>query len=262
MKIITSAVNNPVFIEIQFHTLQKYMKSEYEFIVFNDAKTFPDFSNFNDITLREKITDICKKYNIKCIEIPSTDNQKKIKNASYRTAVAMNFILEYQKKNPDKYLLLDSDMFLIDDFSIDEFESYDGAVVLQNRHHYHYIWNGLYYFNTPKLDMNKMNWHCSYNTDTGGMMNKWLMNYQLSNLQKGGIYFINHLSSLNWNKSNNKLKNDKLFEFLKTDSRNKNGFFYCEIYYNKFFHFRGGGNWKRETSVYDTILRLKDILTE
>ena len=34
MKIITSVVNNPLFIEIQYYTLQKYFQGEYEFIVF------------------------------------------------------------------------------------------------------------------------------------------------------------------------------------------------------------------------------------
>ena len=51
MKIVTSVVNNPTFIEIQYYTLQKYFKGEYEFIVFNDAKDFPDFTNGNDITI-------------------------------------------------------------------------------------------------------------------------------------------------------------------------------------------------------------------
>ena len=52
MKIITSVVNNPTFIEIQYHTFKKYLKlskgngegegegDEFEFIVFNDAKPF------------------------------------------------------------------------------------------------------------------------------------------------------------------------------------------------------------------------------
>jgi hypothetical protein len=49
MKIVTSVVNNPIFIEIQYHTFKKYMKCDYEFIVFNDAKDFPDFKNLLNI---------------------------------------------------------------------------------------------------------------------------------------------------------------------------------------------------------------------
>ena len=38
VKVVTAVVNNPVFIELQHHTLKKYFKGgDYEFIVFNDA---------------------------------------------------------------------------------------------------------------------------------------------------------------------------------------------------------------------------------
>ena len=55
MKIVTAVVNNPDFIEIQYHTLKKYFKGDYEFIVFNDAKDFADFTNDGDITLKNKL---------------------------------------------------------------------------------------------------------------------------------------------------------------------------------------------------------------
>ena len=62
MKIVTAVVNNPIFIEIQYHTLKKFLKGTstegYEFIVFNDAKAFPDFTNDGDITIRSKIEEI------------------------------------------------------------------------------------------------------------------------------------------------------------------------------------------------------------
>ena len=51
MKIITPVVNNPDFIELQYYTLKKYVKGDYEFIVFNDAKEFPDYTNYNDVTM-------------------------------------------------------------------------------------------------------------------------------------------------------------------------------------------------------------------
>ena len=51
IKVLTAVVNNPVFIEIQYFTLKKYIKCDYEFIVFNDAKQFPDFTNGGDITI-------------------------------------------------------------------------------------------------------------------------------------------------------------------------------------------------------------------
>ena len=53
MKIVTAVVNNPTFIEIQYYTLKKYFKGDYELIVFNDAKDFPDMTNGNDITIKK-----------------------------------------------------------------------------------------------------------------------------------------------------------------------------------------------------------------
>ena len=50
MKIITAVVNNPEFVEIQYHTLKRFYQGNYEFIVFNDAKLFPDYTNGGDVT--------------------------------------------------------------------------------------------------------------------------------------------------------------------------------------------------------------------
>jgi hypothetical protein len=43
MKIVTSVLNNPHFIELQYNTLKKFFIGEYEFIVFNDSKDFLDY---------------------------------------------------------------------------------------------------------------------------------------------------------------------------------------------------------------------------
>ena len=132
MKIVTAVVNNPLFIEIQYYTLKKYFQGEYEFIVFNDAKDFPDFTNGNDITIKSQIQNICSKLNITCINIKN-EHHKKNADAALRCADSMNCILQYQKDNPDKYLLLDSDMFLINYFDINKYSNYDCAIVLQSR---------------------------------------------------------------------------------------------------------------------------------
>lgn len=65
----------------------------------------------------------------------------------------MNYILEYQKQHPDKYLVLDSDMFLIDYLDIHTHFNYDCAIVLQERpeHGIVYFWNGIYYFDITKM---------------------------------------------------------------------------------------------------------------
>jgi len=37
MKVLTVVVNNPIFIELQFLTLKKFLLTPFEFIIFNDA---------------------------------------------------------------------------------------------------------------------------------------------------------------------------------------------------------------------------------
>ena len=89
----------------------------------------------------------------------------------------MNYILKYQIKNQDKYLLIDSDMFLIDNFSINRYENYSCAIVLQSRNEkkINYFWNGIYYFDMTKMkNLDLLNWNCSPGCDTGGMMQLWL----------------------------------------------------------------------------------------
>jgi hypothetical protein len=63
------------------------------------------------------------------------------------------------------------------------------------------------------------------------------------------IYFIKHLWSCSWNiceLPQNLQHNTNLITFLKNDTRNTNGNFFCEIYDNVFLHYRAGGNWMNE----------------
>lgn len=254
MKIITAVVNNPIFIEIQYYTLKKYFQGEYSFIVFNDAKDFPDFTNGNDITIKNEIQNICDKLNIKCINIPN-EHHKTNKIASVRTADSMNYILQYQKNNPDKYLLLDSDMFLVDYFDINKYSNVDCAVVSQSRvinnTKINYIWNGIYYFDMTKIkNIDLINWNCCDHCDTGGMTQEWLNTYMSNEDMTHNIHFLNHLSSGSWDIDElpiNLQNQTKLIHFIQNDVRNQtNGKIWCEIYDDIFLHYRAGGNWNNE----------------
>lgn len=62
VRILTFHYNQPDFIEIQYKTLTKFLKDDFEIIVFNDAKT-----EENEIG----ISDICAKYEIECVRFQS-----------------------------------------------------------------------------------------------------------------------------------------------------------------------------------------------
>ena len=287
MKIVTAVVNNPVFIEIQYHTLKKYLRGfrekDYEFIVFNDAKAFPDYTNGGDTSIRGKIEDTCKVLNIKCIPVKNDHHKFQTKSA-IRCADAMNIILQYQLNNPpDNYLLLDSDMFLIDYLDITKYNAFDCAVVLQQRSHLNYFWNGIYYFDFNKINnMHLLNWNEGFGGDVGGMMRDWLgaqtagevlpntddLRWADKNktFHSKSVYYIRHLWSCSWNETelpeNYKDGRPELLQFLKEDVRNVNGKFYCELYDNVFLHYRAGGNWNNEGMALHNEMtdKLKKVL--
>jgi hypothetical protein len=259
MKVVTSVVNNPKFIEIQYHTLKKNMKCDYEFIVFNDAKDFPDFTNYNTHDMRTKIDQTCKSLGIRCIPIPN-DHHRTLQCAAVRCANACNFMLKYQLENPDKYMQIDSDMFLVSSF---DYSDYDAAVVLQSRPpNINYIWNGLVYFDTTRISNKELlNWDVSPGCDVGGKMQQWLSRQSTTlpdiNVLRhppspdqvfvyGNVYFIKHLWSCSWDITELPKGLEYLTHFLMTDPRNVNGKFFCEVYDKRFLHYRAGGNWQKE----------------
>jgi hypothetical protein len=290
--VVTAVVNNPVFIEMQHHTLKKHFKgSDYEFIVFNDAKDFPDFTNGNDVTMRRKIQDTCRALNITCINVPN-DAHKTQRSAAIRCADSMNYMLQYQKSNPGKYLCLDSDMFLVADFDVAKYAGYDCAVVLQSRTlsagrnmnihlitgqpvrkaQAHYIWNGIYYFDMTRMkNIGLLNWNCCPNCDVGGMMQEWLrvtvggsaipdtdqIRWTNRQFHTRSVYFMKHLWSGSWDMTEmppDLKQNTKLMEFFQTDPRNTNGKYFCEIYDGVFLHYRAGGNWRNEGAAFHAHL--------
>ena len=259
--VVSAVVNNPVFIEIQYHTLCKYLECDYEFIIFNDAKDFPDFTNNNDITMRQQITDICNKYNIKCINIPN-DHHKYINVPSMRTSNSMNFILEFQKNNLGEYLLIDSDMFPVSKIDIDKYRKYNSAVALQLRGDFKYIWNGLYYMNFNKIkNIELLNWDMLDGCDTGAMTFRWF-NEEIK--EPDTILYLNWLSSNTWNKENlpKYITNTKLIDFLEDNPRNIYGKYFCELFDGCFLHYRAGGNWMQEGLKFHILLsnKLRDAL--
>jgi len=280
MKVLTSVVNNPTFIEIQHHTLKKFMPCDFEFIVFNDTKPFPDFTNGGDANLVHQISEVCKRLNLKCIDVPNMHHQT-MDCPVVRCAEAMNFMYEYMLQNKDEYLIIDSDMFPIDTINVDQYREYDCAIVLQHRDYikpFQYIWNGLFYFNMHKMnDLESIRWDKCYNADVGGMTHEWLFKkcnnlptvYAIRNgkqvpYHRNGIYFIRHLWSLTWNNSEmpEKFKNTMLDNFIRNDPRNNLGGYFCEIYDNTFLHYRAGGDWQRKGLGFhnDLTEKLKSVL--
>jgi hypothetical protein len=255
MKIITPVTNNPEFIRLQYIIFQKFMPVPFEMIVFNDAKQFPDYTNFNDCTIHAKIVQMCDTLGIQCINLVN-DSHKTMGSASHRHLDTMRQITAFMLQHPDVYLQIDSDMFLIDTFPIDKFSQIHCAVCTQSRPGIEYVWPNLFYFDIPKLLFKeKIDWGFAHGSDTGVKMNEWLKSYLKT--APSQIFKIKHLPSCTWSETSlpEQLKTPHLIDFLQNDVRNtKSGEFWCELYDSCILHYRAGCNWDRKGVDVHTVM--------
>ncbi len=61
IRLLTFHFNKPDYIELQYHTFKKFMKDDYELIVFNDA-----IKPYYEIQIKQ----MCEKYGIRCVRYP------------------------------------------------------------------------------------------------------------------------------------------------------------------------------------------------
>lgn len=261
LSVETNVVNNPEFIELQYLTLRCFLSGDYKFTVFNDAKKFKDFTNFNDPDVYNEIRRKCEKLNIECIDIPNDHHQRQT-SAVIRCAESNNYMLKnYHIYGNGKHLVLDSDMFLIKDIDTNIYSNYMCSVVPQTRGNLKYFWNGLYYFDFSRIpNRDLMDWYyLKLNgdvSDVGGKMYHWLN--KLDEGQMVQIYNIKHLCSLRWSKEHFPATVSGIVrEFCQNDVKNENGKYYSEIYDDTFLHLRSGGRWTIDSkNKYDTRTKM------
>lgn len=224
--------------------VKKFLDEDYKYIIFNDGKDWPDITNYMDVEQGKiGITKKCIELNIECINIPNQAHKKYI-NASQRHTDSLTFVLNYMKNNKDEYLMLDSDMFIIDYFNLNIYRRYCCACVIQERPRIRYIWGNFFYINMLTIkNLNLLNFNLIKGSDTGSGSSTWLKS--LDNTDD--IYVITHLPSGTWNETNIPSNINKiLLNYLHFDKRNINNTFFCEIYDKKIFHYRAGSNWMNE----------------
>ena len=141
------------FIEVQYNSIIKNVKGDYEYIIFNNAST-EEQSN--------KIIKICEDLNIQCIRINVNYNQSP-------SNIAGNALNESFKHLSDKIVFkIDSDMFFISDVNlIDVCNAYDLFYIETGDR---FMWSGVFSINTKKLKGFNLNFlpGVIQNTDTFG----------------------------------------------------------------------------------------------
>lgn len=270
--IMTHSYNRPDFIEIQYKTFKKFLSDEYEFVVFNDA---PGKQVHTDIK------NMCKKLGIRCVSIPQEIHTRpylyrmpgeSFPNACTRCADVVQYSLDVMGfKYPGLVMIIDSDMFLIKDFSIKNFmRDKEIAGVPQSRGHVHYLWNGLLFFDMTRLpDKETINFNCGrvegQPCDVGG----YTYNYFKAHPQVQPVHFgpfhineyLRHgdldLLCVACRRSNNLgcKHNTELLRSLKFEDMHirliqagpENIEFLLD---HHFLHYRGGGNWDNKSNSF------------
>lgn len=163
--ILTYAHKRPDFIEMQHETMKKYLKCDFEFVVFNNA--------VDNIQQYSEIHAICKRLNIKCVDVVLDINMQvttgvtNFNGNQYCTPnVACSYPIIWSFKNyitTEKLVcILDSDMFFVNDVDlVSMIKDKDIVYIPQYRqgHKVQYIWNAFVLLNLEKRpELKNLDW--------------------------------------------------------------------------------------------------------
>lgn len=251
--IITHSYNRPDFIEIQYRTFKKFLKDDYKFVVFNDA---PGQDTCNEINA------MCAKLGLECIRIPQKIHtyaylyrlpRERLNHPCVRCANVVQYSLnEMGLKHDDIVAIIDSDMFLVKEFSIRNFmQNLDLAGLPQARPKgVNYIWNGLIFFDMKTLPNKELiNFNCGevdkVPVDVGGQMHHY---FQKANNPRVR-YFQQDYVAKNAHKSDTELASmgfeRPMIKFIHANPP------IVELYeQGTFIHYRSGTNWDGKSTGY------------
>jgi glycosyltransferase involved in cell wall biosynthesis len=253
--ILTTVCNSPHFIRAQAKALRTYVGVPYEFVVFNDAKAWPDATNFGDPTMRQQIEETCRELGIRCIPI-ANEGHRYQSSASQRHCETLRVVMDFVRKHSGRYWMLDSDMWPVGFYGPAEIaEKFTGAgtFVRQTRGATVYAWPNLWWINTSNTDIHDLCWDLAPGCDTGGASATWVKRMQPQWLDP-------HRSSGTWGIQDlpEHLKTCKdLQHFLASDPRNQGEALWAELYDDRIFHVRAGSNWNGEgAAVHQQIADL------
>jgi hypothetical protein len=185
--IMTHCYNRPEFIGWQAQSFHKFLKEDYEFIVFNDAP---------NLQLRNEAAASCRQHNVPCVLVPQSIHQKPyylarepgVGGASAECAETVQYMLNTMGFDyPGIVVVIDSDMFLVRPFSIVDYLQ-DNQLAAHPQVRYgkhgaiHYFLPNLMFFNMNTLPDKKT---LSFNlgkidgemVDTGGHTYYYLKNH-------------------------------------------------------------------------------------
>jgi hypothetical protein len=243
IQIFTSVVNRPDFLEIQKKLFDKFLEDNYQFSIIDDSI---------DSDISSKFKSICDSNKINYYKSPSNLEHN---NPSTKVGNVIQWAFddiikkEYQS---NIVLWVDSDMFLIDNFNIEEYMQ-DCIIsgLPQIRGHIKYMWNGLMFFNMPKIfsidpDIKfNIDFIDGYSLDTGGETYHYFKKNNIE-MKETAAEYPTHFNEI-------ELQNEEV-----TKGYN------FELHLNqKFLHYRAASNWNFNwRSLEDPLLKKTKIFNQ
>jgi hypothetical protein len=227
-KIFTFAFNRPDILQYQIDCFKKYFKREFEFNVVYDTR---------DSEHLEQFEKICRNSDVTFYHHVSTPgNTPSFYNSNAIQWAYDNLIVGSEE---DCYvMILDHDIFLIEDFDIEEFMNQtDLAGCVQTRQNVKYVWQGLILFRKSSVENLEFDFYPQ--VVDGQMLDSC-----------GGTYKLLRNSELKFKPTSLEYPDDYGDINLK-DPEVSNGFEFELHLDSKFLHFRNACAWHNELKVDD-----------
>lgn len=243
VKIYTIADKTPFFIKWQYNSFKKHLKDDFELIILNNSS--------NEFLNQQNIQE-CNNINLNLIDV----QQRDFSTGSFANARPIQYAIdEYISKDRNCIsVAMDSDIFLMKDFSFNEYlGDYHIAGLPQAKHTgtkiIEYIWIGFIVINNDtapnlkSLDIGcGMIWHAPI--DSGGL----------------SYFYLTGNPDLKWRRTihsgiepENLPEIISLFpESIRTEYPPELSF---EVIEYCFLHYRGGSNWDNKSPEYHEIKR-------
>ena len=224
IKIFVPSCKNPDFIRLQADSIRAQLVDDFEILVLNDGL---------DSNLVKEISEACIDAGVTCIDVPKDliHSSASVAHCAVVQWAYDNIILEGCMD--DIVVIMDSDMFMIKEFSFSEFVGNHSIGGLpQARGPITYYFTGLLILNMPILpNPSRLNQFCGivrgHNVDAGGML--WHYVNENPGIMIKNIEHTSHIHS-----SNNNL------DVLCDDVRSRyNENYRIEILQSSFLHYGG-----------------------
>ncbi len=266
--IFTYSYNRADFIEIQHKTFKKFLKDDYEFVVFNDA---------SNRAKNRQIHRKCETLGIRCIDIPQEIHNRPYlyrvpgedyNHPSVRNSNVVQYSLDHYGFQHDGIVaLFDSDLFLVKNFSIKEFmkdSALAGAAQSRSRNGKtaDYLWIGLAFLDMSKMpDKRSISFNCGkvngINVDAGGHTYWYLHNHPKVHVRYFNMLIWPFIRCPSCEQAD-------VYPCLHSDEELKkhgcdihqinfihSGPMYCEFFQKAhFYHYRAGSNWDYKSSEF------------